>query len=58
MIIHSDSDLLVSLEAAKELKATIPNSELHILKGMGHDFSLQYVDPIAGLIAENARKAK
>jgi pimeloyl-ACP methyl ester carboxylesterase len=58
MIIHGDSDPLVRLEAAKEINTAIPHSELHIIKGMGHDFSLQFVDPIANLIAKNAGKVK
>lgn len=56
MVIHGDSDPLVNTMAAKEIANTIPNSELHLIKGMGHDFSLAFIDTITNLIAENAAK--
>ena len=40
MVIHGDSDPLVSLEAAKEITTSIPHSQLHIIKGMGMIFPL------------------
>ena len=58
MIIHGDSDPLVNVEAAKEINASIPNSELHIIKGMGHDFSTAFVDQLVVLVAKNAGKVK
>jgi len=58
MVIHGDSDPLVNLAAAKEIANAIPNSKLHIIKGMGHDFSLSFIDTITDLIAENAGKGK
>jgi pimeloyl-ACP methyl ester carboxylesterase len=58
MVIHGDSDPLVRLEAAKEIAAAVPNARLHIIKGMGHDFSLRFVDELVSMVAENAARAK
>lgn len=58
MIIHGDADPLVSLAAARELAAAIPKAQLHIIKGMGHDLSLRFVNTLADLIAENAAKLR
>jgi pimeloyl-ACP methyl ester carboxylesterase len=54
MIIHGDADPLVSPDAARELKTAIPLAELHIIKGMGHDLSLRFIDTLADLIGKNA----
>jgi pimeloyl-ACP methyl ester carboxylesterase len=56
--IHGDADPLVRLEAAKEITASVPHSELHIIKSMGHDFSLKFIDPITELVAKNAGRSK
>jgi pimeloyl-ACP methyl ester carboxylesterase len=58
MVIHGDSDPLVNLEAAKEISAAVPNAELHIIKGMGHDFSESFVDTLVTLVSENTGKVK
>jgi pimeloyl-ACP methyl ester carboxylesterase len=52
-VIHGDSDPLVSLEAAKEINAAIPNSKLHIITGMGHDLSTRFIDTLVALVATN-----
>jgi pimeloyl-ACP methyl ester carboxylesterase len=54
MVIHGDSDPLVRVQAAQEITAAIPNSKLHIIKGMGHDFSFEFVDTLVTLVAQNA----
>jgi len=54
MVIHGDSDPLVRLQAANEITAAIPNSKLHIIKGMGHDFSFGFVDTLVTLVTQNA----
>ena len=56
MIIHGDMDPLVSPQAAKEINAAIPYSELHIIRGMGHDFSTCFVNILVGLVTKNAEK--
>jgi pimeloyl-ACP methyl ester carboxylesterase len=38
MVIHGDSDPIVKLESGKEVAATIPGSELCIIKGRGTIF--------------------
>jgi pimeloyl-ACP methyl ester carboxylesterase len=37
LIIHGDSDPLVSLEAGRDTAESVPGAELKILEGMGHD---------------------
>jgi pimeloyl-ACP methyl ester carboxylesterase len=37
LIIHGDSDPLVSVEAAKDAADAVPGAELIIMEGMGHD---------------------
>ncbi|HMG06915.1 MAG TPA: alpha/beta hydrolase, partial [Mucilaginibacter sp.] len=54
MVIHGDSDPLVRLQAANEITAAIPNSKLHIIKGMGHDLSFGFVDTLVTLVTQNA----
>lgn len=58
LIIHGDCDPLVTLASGKEVAATIPGAELCIIHGMGHDFSLKFVDQIADCIAKIAAKSK
>ena len=58
MIIHGDSDPLVSPQAAKELAETIPGAELTMVKGMGHDLSTEFIDTIANALIKNADKVK
>ena len=56
MVIHGDADPLVKLTSGKEIAASVPGAELCIIKGMGHDLSLQFVDTIADCIIRNAKK--
>jgi pimeloyl-ACP methyl ester carboxylesterase len=58
MIVHGGADPLVNVAAAKEINAAIPNSELHIIDGMGHDLSDQFIDALVTLVAKNAGKAR
>lgn len=54
MIIQGDSDPLVLMEAAEELVETIPGAELCMIKGMGHDLSIKFIDRIVEAIVKNA----
>lgn len=46
VIIHGEDDPVVSFEAAKELAATIPNSKLIAIPGMGHDLPQELISKI------------
>jgi pimeloyl-ACP methyl ester carboxylesterase len=37
LVIHGDADPLVPVEAGKETAAAVPEAELKLMKGMGHD---------------------
>lgn len=56
LIIHGELDPLVPLEAGKEVAASISNSELCIINGMGHDISLVFVDQIVECITKIAKQ--
>ena len=50
-IIHGDMDPLVRPQAAKEINAAIPYSELQIIRERGHDFlSTGFVNILVGLV--------
>jgi pimeloyl-ACP methyl ester carboxylesterase len=56
MVIHGDSDPLVTLASGQEVAATIPNAELIIVKGLGHDLSMEFVDILVDSILANVKK--
>lgn len=58
MIIHGNSDPLVSPQAAKELVETIPGAELTMVKGMCHDLSTRFIDTIVNAFVKNAERVK
>lgn len=58
MVIHGDSDPLVTLQSGKEVASTIPGSELCIIQGMGHDLSMKFIDPLANCILKNINRIK
>src|SRR5690606_13356842 len=45
-IIDGEDDPVVSFEAAKELAATIPNSKLIAIPGMGHDLPKELISKV------------
>ena len=55
-VIHGDADPLVTLASGQEVARTIPNAELIIVKGMGHDLSMEFVDILVGSILKNVKK--
>ena len=55
LIIHGQHDALVPVAAAKDLKRRIPHAKLEIIPGMGHDFPLELMPRIAGLIVKHVR---
>jgi pimeloyl-ACP methyl ester carboxylesterase len=56
VVIHGDTDPLVSTEAANQVANSIKGSGLYIINGMGHDLSARFINPIADLIVRNAKK--
>lgn len=58
VVVHGDSDPLVSVEGGKDLAATIPDAELRIIPGMGHDLPPALYDLIADAISRAAERAR
>lgn len=58
LIIHGDKDPIVPLSAGKEVGETIPNSKLYIIKGMGHDISLAFVNELVAEISKTVKSKK
>lgn len=58
MVIHGDLDPMVPVESGKEVAAAIQGSEFCIIKGMGHDLSLNFVNEIAHCIEKISLEAK
>jgi pimeloyl-ACP methyl ester carboxylesterase len=57
LVIHGGDDPLVSPEAGKDTAASIPNSELLIIDGMGHSLPPEVWSRIIKAISANAKKA-
>lgn len=57
MILHGADDPLVAVAAGRDTAESIPNAELRILSGMGHDIPVALYDTIVGAIDEVAKKA-
>ncbi len=55
---NRDIDPIVPLAAGQEVASTIPNAELCIIEGMGHDISLQFVPGIADCITKIASESQ
>lgn len=56
MIIQGTADPLIPLEIGEELHSIIPNSQLCVIKGMGHDLSLEFIDQIRECIVQIAKR--
>jgi pimeloyl-ACP methyl ester carboxylesterase len=57
MVIQGDAAPLVSVESGREVASAVPNAELVIIPGMGHDILLKFVSEIARQIVKNVGKA-
>lgn len=55
-VIHGCADVLVPIEAGRDLAAHIPQARAEFIEGMGHDLPLQLLERFADLIAANARR--
>ena len=56
LVIHGTSDPLVGVSGGYATAQAIPNSELHIVEGMGHDIPPPLWDEFADLIHKNAQR--
>jgi pimeloyl-ACP methyl ester carboxylesterase len=56
LVIHGTSDPLVTVSGGYATAKAIPNSELHIVEGMGHDIPPPLWDDFADLIHSNANR--
>jgi len=54
LVIHGLDDPLVPVEAGRETAAIIPNAELEIIEGMGHNIPGPLVPRLVKLIADHA----
>lgn len=57
LVLHGDEDPLVKVECGIDTAEHLPNGELHILRGMGHDLPLPLLPEIAERIHSVARRA-
>ena len=57
LVIHGDSDPLVSVEGGRDTAESIKGATLKIIAGMGHDLPLELVDEIADAIKDVASRA-
>ena len=57
LVIHGEDDPLVPLPGGQDTARHVPGARLETIPGMGHDLPLELVEPIAGMIAEHARRA-
>lgn len=57
MIIHGDADILVPVENAYDLQQNIPDAELRIIKGLGHDIPVELIEEFANAFIAAAERA-
>ncbi len=57
LVLHGDEDPLVKLECGIDTAKHLPDAELHILQGMGHDFPAVHLEEIADRIHGVAQRA-
>jgi len=57
LVLHGDEDPLVKPECGVDTARHLPNAELHILRGMGHDLPAVLLPEIAERIHTTARRA-
>ncbi len=57
-VIHGTDDPLILVAGGVETAESIPNAQLHLIEGMGHDLPAQLHDKICGLIRDQANKTE
>ena len=58
LVIHGSGDPLLPLRGAAAMAAQMPDAELLVVRGMGHNFPPSTVPLVTGAIASHARRAK
>ena len=58
LVIHGADDPLVRVEGGRDTAATIPDAELHVIEGMGHDVPPGLYDVFVDAIAAHTSKAE
>jgi pimeloyl-ACP methyl ester carboxylesterase len=56
LVIHGTADPLITVSGGYATAKAIPNSELHIVEGMGHDIPQPLWDDFVALIDNNAKR--
>lgn len=56
VVVHGADDPLVPLAGGRDTAENIPNAELRVIPGMGHDFPPQFYDQIVDAIDSAARR--
>lgn len=57
LVAHGAADLLIPVAGGRDTAASIQNSELMVIEGMGHDLPIELHETFARAIAANARRA-
>jgi pimeloyl-ACP methyl ester carboxylesterase len=57
MVLHGDADPMVPVENGRDTAANIPNAELRIIPGMGHDIPIALINDFANAITTAASRA-
>jgi pimeloyl-ACP methyl ester carboxylesterase len=57
LVVHGDADRLIDQSGGKATAAAVPNAELLIIPGMGHDLPRGTWAPVVEAIARNARRS-
>jgi pimeloyl-ACP methyl ester carboxylesterase len=58
VVLHGEADPLVPVEGGRDLAATIPNAELRIIPGMGHDLPPALYDTVVDAICRAAERSR
>ena len=56
LVIHGREDPLIPLPGGEDIKNAIPNAEMLVIDGMGHDFPDAVIPEIADAVAKNAMR--
>lgn len=57
LVVHGSGDPLLPMRGAVAMAAQMPNAELLVVRGMGHNFPPSTVPLVAGAIASHARRS-
>ena len=58
VVVHGAEDPVVPVEAGRDVAANIPNADLRIIPGMGHDIPVPLVKTLADAITAAAERAR